>query len=215
MIRGFGSVRAAGESPDRARAAMVMLHGRGATAESILELAPLLASPGVTYVAPQAPGNSWYPHSFLAPVAANEPGISTALAGIELLLENLATAGIPAERTLLLGFSQGACLALEFAARQSRHARHNARLGGVIGLSGGVIGPDDTPRDLTGSLGATPVFLGCGDADLHIPRERVEASAELFQKLGAVVDLRLYPGMGHTVNEDELDAVRAMMQAIL
>lgn len=211
MIHGFGSVRAAGESPDRAHAAMIMLHGRGATAESILELAPLLASPGFTYIAPQAPGNSWYPHSFLAPIAANEPGISTALAGIEMLLEDLATAGIPAERTLLLGFSQGACLALEFAAR---HSRHNARLGGVIGLSGGVIGPDDTPRDLTGSLGGTPVLLGCGDADFHIPRERVEASAELFQKLGAVVDLRLYPDMGHTVNEDELDAVRAMMRAV-
>lgn len=190
---------------------MIMLHGRGATAESILDLAPPLAASGVAYLAPQALGNSWYPHSFLAPVAANEPGISTALAGIDLLLADLPAAGIPAERTLLLGFSQGACLVLEFAARR---ARRNARMGGVVGLSGGVIGPDCTLLDHTGSLGGTPVFLGCSDTDFHIPRERVELSAELFRQLGAQVEMRLYPDMGHTVNEDEMDAVRTMIRAV-
>ena len=201
-------VAIAGAPLDRARAAMVMLHGRGAPAEDILSLSAELARPDVVYLAPQAAGNTWYPNSFLAPIASNEPGITSALAVITDLLDQLAEAGIPAERTILLGFSQGACLALEYAAR---HAR---RYGGVAGLSGGLIGPDGTPRAYAGSLAGTPIFLGCSDVDFHIPKERVLESADVLRRLGGDVTARLYPRMGHTVNQDEIAFVRGMMAGL-
>lgn len=202
-------VLTAGEPLNRARAAMMMVHGRGATAESILTLAGELAQPGFAYLAPQAGNYTWYPNSFLAPISSNEPGISSGLAVLSGLVDRLAGAGIPAEKIILLGFSQGACLSLEFAAR---HAR---RYGGLAGLSGGLIGPDGTPRDYVGSLAGTPVFLGCSDVDFHIPKERVEHSAEVLHRLGGAVTMRLYPNMGHTVNEDEIDFVRQMMAALV
>jgi predicted esterase len=195
----------AGKPLDKAKVAMVMIHGRGATAESILSLADELAHPDFAYLAPQAAGNTWYPNRFLAPIASNEPYLSSALAMINEVLERLSEAGIPPEQAILLGFSQGACLALEFAAR---HAR---RYGGLIGLSGGLIGPDGTPRDYPDSLAGTPVFLGCSDADFHIPEERVLHSADVLRGLGGKVTARLYPNMGHTINQDELEAVRHMM----
>ncbi|HEU5229147.1 MAG TPA: phospholipase, partial [Ktedonobacteraceae bacterium] len=148
-----------GEPLEKARAAMVMIHGRGASAEDILTLVPELNRPGFVYLAPQAANNAWYPNSFLAPLASNEPGLSSALAVIASIFERLAQAGISPEHTILLGFSQGACLSLEYIAR-------NACLyGGVAGLSGGLIGPDGTPRDYQGSLASTPIFLGCSDID--------------------------------------------------
>ncbi len=196
---------AAGEPLNRARVAMIMVHGRGASAESILDLAVELHQPGFAYLAPQAAGNTWYPYSFLAPLARNEPGPSSGLAAITNVLAQVAQAGIPLERTMLLGFSQGACLALEFVARNAR------RYGGVAGLSGGLVGPGGTPRDYSGSLAGTPIFLGCSDVDFHIPKERVQLSAEVLQRLGGNVTMRLYPGMGHTVNQDEIDFVRDMM----
>lgn len=185
---------------------MVLLHGRGATAESILTLVPSLGRPTFAYLAPQAGGNSWWPQSFLAPIPANEPGISSAMRAVEDALGRVSEGGVTLERTVLLGFSQGACLAAEFAAR---HAR---RYGGVASLSGGLIGPDGTPRDYAGSLEGTPVFLGCSDIDFHIPAERVRLSAEVLERLGGDVTMRLYPAMGHTINEDELAAVRAIME---
>lgn len=199
-------VRTAGAPLTRARGAMVLLHGRGATAESILSLAAALDTPSFAYLAPQAAGNSWWPLSFLAPIASNEPGISSAMAAVEEVLRQTVAAGIPPERTLLVGFSQGACLATEFAAR---HAR---RYGGVAALSGGLIGPDGTPRDYAGSLEGTPVFLGCSDVDAHIPAGRVRESAEVLRRLGGEITMRLYAGMGHTINEDEIAAVLAMME---
>jgi predicted esterase len=199
----------AGEPLDRAKAAMIMVHGRGATAESILTLADEVAQPGFVYLAPQARGYTWYPNSFLSPIPSNEPGISSGLAVLANLLDHLAGAGIPAEQTILLGFSQGACLSLEFA------ARHTRRYGGVAGLSGGLIGPDGAPRDYAGSLAGSPVFLGCSDVDFHIPQERVEHSAEVLRRLGGAVTMRLYPNMGHTVNEDEISFVRQMMAALV
>ena len=202
-------VLAAGESLDRARAAMVMIHGRGATAENILELAYELKQPGFVYLAPQAAGNAWYPNSFLAPIASNEPGLSSGFAVIASLLAQLAGASIPPERTMILGFSQGACLSLEFVARNARF------YGGIVGLSGGLIGPEGTPRDYAGSLEGAPIFLGCSDIDPHVPKERVELSAEVLRKLGGNITSRLYPGMGHTVNRDELRFVRNMMAALV
>jgi predicted esterase len=188
---------------------MIMLHGRGATAQDILTLTADLHSSGFTYLAPPAAGNAWYPNSFLAPIASNEPDLSAALAVITSLLDQLAQLGIPAERTILLGFSQGACLALEYSVRNAR------RYGGVIGLSGGLIGPDGTPRNYPGSLADTPVFLGCSDMDPYIPKERVEQAAEILRLSGGNVTMRLYPHMDHTVNEDELHFVQSMMDSVL
>ena len=201
-------VLTAGEPLDKAKAAMIMVHGRGASAEDILSLTPELNQPGFAYLAPQAAGYAWYPNSFLAPIASNEPGLSSGLAVIASLLEKLAEAGIPPERTIILGFSQGACLSLEFAARNAR------RYGGLAGLSGGLIGPDGTPRDYPGSLDSTPVFLGCSDVDPHVPKKRVELSAEVLQRLGGNVTTRLYPRMGHTVNRDEIRQIQDMMSAL-
>ncbi len=187
---------------------MVMVHGRGATAESILTLVPALDSEGFAFLATQAHGNTWYPNSFLAPILSNEPGISS---GVQALADAIATvraAGIPDERIVLLGFSQGACLSLEFSARNAR------RYGGVAGLSGGLIGPDGTPRDYPGDFAGTPVFLGCSDVDAHVPAERVRDTAAVLDRMGASVTTRLYPGMGHLVNEDEIATVRAMMEAV-
>lgn len=199
----------AGESIEQARAAMIMVHGRGASAEDILEVADGLRQPGFVYLAPQAAGYTWYPNSFLAPIASNEPGLSSGLAVIASLLDQLEGYNIPAERTIILGFSQGACLSLEFVAR---HAR---RYGGVAGLSGGLIGPDGTPRDYPSSLEGTPVFLGCSDVDPHIPKARVLESAEILHRLGGIVTARLYPGMGHTINLDEIRSVQSMMVALI
>lgn len=199
----------AGEPLTSAQATMVLLHGRGATAANILELAAELAQPGFAYLAPQASGNSWYPYPFLAPLSSNEPGLSSGLATIAGALDYLAAAGFSTERTILLGFSQGACLMLEFVAR---HAR---RYGGVVGLSGGLIGPEDTPRRYPGSLQETPAFIGCSDVDPHIPKERVQLTTEVFRRLGGSVTERLYPAMGHTVNQDEIEFIRGMMSALV
>ena len=202
-------VRSAGATLSQAPAAMVMIHGRGASADSILTLVPTLNRPEIAYLAPQARGNTWYPYSFLSPIGENEPGISSGMRVIESVLQHIAAAGIPVERTLLLGFSQGACLTTEFVAR---HAR---RYGGVAGLSGGLIGPDGTPRDYSGNLDQTPIFLGCSDVDSHIPADRVRESATVLTRLGATVSMRLYPGMGHLVNDDEIESVRRLVDTVL
>jgi predicted esterase len=173
----------------------------------MLGLAEELDAADIAYVAPQAAGHTWYPYSFLSPIEQNEPWLTSALRLLSHLVEDLERQHVPAERVGLLGFSQGACLSLEFAAR---HAR---RYAGVAGLSGGLIGPPGTPRDYSGSLAGTPVFLGCSDIDPHIPVDRVHESAEVFRRLGAAVDERIYPRMGHTINRDELDAVRALFGA--
>jgi predicted esterase len=163
--------------------------------------------PGFAYLAPQAANNAWYPHPFTAPIESNEPYLSSALAMLELLVKQVEVT-VPVARLVLLGFSQGACLTTEFAARNAR------RYGAVIGLSGGLIGPNGTPRDYPGSFDGTPVFLGCSDVDPHIPKERVIETAEVFKRMGASVTMRLYPGMPHTVSEDELEEVRSIVSAL-
>jgi phospholipase/carboxylesterase/glyoxalase family protein len=202
-------VLTAGQPLDRATTAMVMVHGRGASANDILTLVPDLAQLDCAYLAPQAASNTWYPNRFLAPIADNEPWLSSGLAAIADVLAHVAGAGIPIERTLLLGFSQGACLTLEFV------ARHAQRYGGVVGLSGGLIGPDGTPRDYPGSLLGTPIFLGCSDVDPHIPIERVQHTAEVLRQLGGNVTVQLYPDMDHTISQAEIDFVRNMMSELL
>lgn len=194
-----------GPPPAEARLGAILIHGRGASAADILGLAHEFALPDVAYLAPEAAGHTWYPYSFLTNMDRNEPGLSSALLVIEGLLQHFAQQGLPAERVALMGFSQGACLTLEFAAR---HAR---RYAAIAGFSGGVIGPPGTPRDYQGSFDGTPVFIGCSDIDPHIPVERVRESAEIYRRLGATVDERIYPGMGHTINQAEIDAVRLLL----
>jgi len=200
-------VRESGAPLAQARGAVIMLHGRGGTADDILSLAQLFAHPDLAYLAPQAAGGSWYPYSFLAPLANNEPALSQALSAVADLVGRLDGEGFAAERVFLLGFSQGGCLALEYAARRAR------RYAGVVGLSAGLIGPQGTPRNYQGSLAGTPAFLGCGDLDSHIPLDRVHESTGALEALGADVTERIYPGMGHGINDDEIDRVRAMLAA--
>jgi predicted esterase len=201
-------VLAAGAPLERAAAALVLVHGRGGSARDMLALAREVAPAGVACLAPQAAGQSWYPFSFLAPIERNEPALSSGLAVLSGLIAETERA-VPAERIVLLGFSQGACLALEHAARNAR------RLGAVVGLSGGLIGPPGTPRDYAGSFAGTPVFLGCGDVDPHIPLERVAESAEVYRRLGAEVTERIYPGFGHAVNQDEMEFVRGLAAGLV
>lgn len=193
---------------DKARLAMIMVHGRGARAEDILSLSAELPQDGVAYLAPQAADGVWYPNRFLAPVATNEPYLSSALDTLDALVKRVNAQGIGNERVLLLGFSQGASLMLEYV------ARHATRYGGVAGLSGALIENGDLPRDYTGSLDGTPVFLGCSDADMFIPAQRVLQSEMRLRDLGASVTARLYTNMGHTINEDEIAAVSEMVKKV-
>jgi predicted esterase len=197
-----------GPDPDNARAAAVLAHGRGGSAQDMLSLARDLRTTDVLYLAPQAAGNTWYPLSFLAPLDQNEPSLSSGLRFLSRVVGELGRRGFAPDRIALIGFSQGACLTLELAARNAR------RFAAVVGLSGGVIGPPGTPRNYTGSMAKTPVFLGCSDDDPHIPLARVHETADVFRNLGAVVDERIYPQLGHTVNRDELDAVRHLLASI-
>ena len=199
----------AGEPLGRARAAMLMVHGRGARAEDILSLAEQYNQPDFAYVAPQADENTWYPNRFLVPMEQNEPWLSSALAFVDRTLSQIINSGISHEQVILLGFSQGACLTLEFAARNAR------RYGGIVGLSGALIGPDDTPRNYPGSLDGTPVFLGCSDVDFHVPKERVDQTAAVMRNLGGDVTERLYPEMDHNINQDEINFVRDMVSSII
>ncbi|HMQ51369.1 MAG TPA: phospholipase [Anaerolineae bacterium] len=202
-------VYTAGKSLAEAKAAMILVHGRGATAPSILSLGQEFDHPDLAYLAPQAANYTWYPYSFLAPLDHNEPGLSSGLAKIGELVARVEAAGIPAEKIIIAGFSQGACLASEFVARNAR------RYGGLLVFSGGLIGPPGTPRDYEGSLEGTRVFLGCSDIDPHIPEARVHESAGVFERLGAQVVEKIYSGMGHTIVPDEIDEARQIIQAVV
>src|SRR5262245_26495799 len=175
----------------------IMVHGRNASPRSILELVPRLDRPGFTYLAPSAANNTWYPFSFLEPIERNEPFLSSALRRLDALVGDVVQSGVPRERIVLLGFSQGACLACEFA------FRNPVRYGGLVAFSGGLIGPLGTTWNGDGRFDGMPVFLGCSDVDAHVPKARVEESAAVFARHGADVALRLYPGMGHLVADEE------------
>jgi predicted esterase len=196
----------AGPAPERAAGTVIMIHGRGATAEDILSLLPELElDMDVAALAPQAANSTWYPLPFLAPMEQNQPYLDSALKKIETIVTDLLARGVASNRIALLGFSQGACLSCEFVAR---HAREYAA---VLGLTGGLIGPPGTPRNYGGSLAGTVAFLGCGDPDMHIPFSRVIETGEVFTRMGASVDVRRYPGMPHTINHDEIDACRTIL----
>jgi predicted esterase len=204
-----GTVLTTGAAIDAAKAAMIMVHGRGANAADILSLADVFERPEIAYFAPEASGHAWYPRPFTAPIEANEPYFSSALKVIAQLLADLAGRNIPPERVVLLGFSQGACLALTFA------ARNPMRYGGVAALSGALIGAEIAREDYEGSLDGTPVFLGCSDVDPHIPLARVKQSADIMSALDGVVTERIYSGFGHAINEDEVENVRRILDGLL
>jgi predicted esterase len=202
-------VLSGGPSLEQAEAVLVLLHGRGASAQSILSLYTDMALPTVAALAPQAAGHTWYPHSFLAPIDANQPYLDSAMLRIEVVIKDLLDRGIRSDAIALLGFSQGACLTSEYV------ARHPRRYGAVIAFTGGLVGPPGTPRNYAGSLAGTPVFLGSSDPDPHVPFERVQETAAVFKTMGADVELRRYPGMPHTINEEELAAARSLLERIV
>lgn len=189
-----------------AKCAMILVHGRGASAQSILTLAEQFPHDDMAYLAPQAAENTWYPHSFLAPIDANEPNLSSALVVVARLVREIEDeGGIPAEKIIIGGFSQGACLASEYVYRNPR------QYGGLLVFSGGLIGPLDTPLPAQGDLAETPVFIGCADNDSHIPLERVEETAMVFTEMGAVVEKQIYPQMGHTIVQDEVERAQLIV----
>lgn len=195
----------AGQPLAKATKALVMLHGRGATAEDILGLARELNVVGYALVAPQATNYTWYPHSFLAPVKQNEPWLTSAIQVIGEIVGDIRKAGIKDENIYFAGFSQGACLALEFVTRNA------TRWGGVASFTGGLIGDKIYPDNYRGDFAGTPVFIGTSDPDPHVPVERVNASADLIRSMKANVTQKVYPEMGHTINRDEIAIVNKIM----
>jgi predicted esterase len=187
---------------------MILVHGRNALPANILSFVPAFGRPDITYLAPAAAGGTWYPLSFMAEKEKNEPGISSGLWVLEQLVQHVVRAGVRKDRIVLLGFSQGACLTSQFA------ASHADRYGGVVLYSGALIGPPGTTWDFPGSFSGTPVFLGCSDVDAHVPKTRVEESAAVFQRMGATVTEKIYPGMGHLVNDEEIAFTRTLLDEI-
>ena len=203
-----GKVETAGRPLGDAQAAMILIHGRGASAMSILELAEALEDPNFAYLAPQATNNTWYPYSFLAPIESNEPWLSSALQVIRDLMGQVEAAGIALEHCILAGFSQGACLAAAYVARNPR------RYGGLLVFSGGLIGPPGTLWGDSGDLDGTPTFIGCSNIDPHIPLSRVYETSTIFEKMGAQVKEVIYPNMGHTIIQDEIDQAMQIVKGI-
>jgi predicted esterase len=201
-------IEEAGRPLGQGAAVVIMVHGRNAGPANILDLARRFERPSLTYLAPAAAGRTWYPQSFMADVEANEPGISSGLAVLASLVDRVEGAGVRRSRIVLAGFSQGACLVSEFA------IRHASRFGGVLVFSGGAIGPPGTTWNYPGRFDGTPVFLGCSDQDAHVPESRVRETADVFTRMDADVTLRIYPGMGHTVNEDEIAIAQTFLDRV-
>ena len=195
----------AGAPLGQAAAAVIMVHGRNAAPANILDLARRFDRASLTYLAPAAAGGTWYPYSFMAEIASNEPGLSSGLAVLTSLVRRVEDAGLARSRIVLAGFSQGACLTSEFA------IRNPSRYGGILIFTGGAIGPEGAAWNSTGDFEGTPIFLGCSDRDAHVPESRARETADHFSKLGARVTLRIYPGMGHVVNDDEIAFARDLL----
>jgi phospholipase/carboxylesterase len=202
-------VETAGVPLADADAAVLLTHGRGATAAGMLDLARQLDVSGVAFRALQASQRTWYPNSFMAPTGSNEPFLSSALSFLDRAVTEVREAGLDRDRIVFVGFSQGACLASAYVARNA------TRYGGLAALSGGLIGPEGTDFDYDGDLDGTSVFLGCSDVDPHIPVERVHETRDVLEALGGDVTERIYEGMGHTVNRDELDRIGAVLAGVV
>jgi len=201
-----GLVQSFGASLKEAAGVVILLHGRGGSADDILSLAQEFYLPGLAYLAPQASGNSWYPYSFLAPTTQNEPWLSSALHKVQTTVQIATDAGIAPERIVIGGFSQGACLATEFV------ATHPQRYAGLLAFTGGLIGAPDADLTHEGNLAGTPVFFGSGDPDPHVPWQRVQQSAKVLAEMDATVTLRRYAGRPHTITAEELDFARQLIR---
>jgi phospholipase/carboxylesterase len=191
-----------------AKGAVVLLHGRGASAEDILGLAQDFELPDLAYLAPEAAEHTWYPYSFLSPVEQNQPWLDSALNLVGETVQRAIAAGIERQNVAIVGFSQGACLATEFVARNA------GRYGGLVAFTGGLIGPPGAKFVYSGELSGNPCFLGAGDRDPHVPWKRVEESAAVLSDLGAAITLRRYPGLPHTINQDEIDHAKIILRRI-
>lgn len=202
-------IYATGTKLEEASAAMILIHGRGANAEDILSLSAPLSFTGLAYLAPQAENFTWYPNRFIFPVEKNEPYLSGALAKVDSIVKEVEARGIPSDKIFLGGFSQGACLASEYAIRNPK------KYAGLFIFSGGYIGALNQEREVQGDLQHTPVFIGCSDIDPHIPLERVQETTQLLQAMNAEVTEKIYPGMGHTINDEEIALAREVMQRSL
>lgn len=198
----------AGQPPSEASGALICVHGRGATADDILDLGRAVTPPSWSLLAPQAARRTWYPGSFLLPLEQNQPWLDSGLRRLDELVEGLVDAGVSRDRVALLGFSQGACLALEWA------GRNPARYAAVLGLTGGYQGPADRQPEFAGAFDGTPVLLSCGDPDPHVPWARVEATADVFRSLGAAVTIRRWPGRPHTVTAQEVEIARELLRQV-
>jgi predicted esterase len=198
----------AGAQVGDATSAVIAIHGRGASAGDIMSVAKAIDLPKIAWLAPEASSHTWYPYSFLMPVEQNQPFLDSAISVVGGLLQHLEDSGIAPEHVAFMGFSQGACLASEFV------ARHPRRYGGLVVFSGGLIGAQIDPQGYPGALEGTPVVGGCSDIDPHIPLERFELTGDILAGQGAEVDFRVYPGMGHTINLDELAAARELIAGI-
>ena len=194
-----------GPALDSAAGAVIMLHGRGASAEDILNLAQAMYHPKLAYLAPSAANHSWYPSSFMAPREQNEPWLTSALKKVGATVQLAIDGGIPTERIVICGFSQGACLSTEFVATQP------ARYAGLIAFTGGLIGPPGMPMNYSGDLQGTSAFFGSGDPDPHVPWSRVQESADVIAAMNARVTTRRYPGRAHTVSADEVRHANAIL----
>jgi len=195
----------AGKSLDEAQKVLIMIHGRGGSAENILSLSAELNVADFALIAPQAPGNSWYPQSFIAPKSANEPSLSNALNQLSQLLDLLIEKGFSKSQIYILGFSQGACLSLEFA------ASYAGRFGGIVAFTGGLIGEQIDHRNYTGNFDGTPIFIGSSDPDFHVPVSRVHESTAVLENMGASVTEIIYRDMGHTITQSEIDQVNKLI----
>lgn len=187
---------------------VIMLHGRGSTAQAMRPLAEALDIGDTSFIIPQAAQNRWYPYSAFSPIELNEPDLSSAMAQIDQLVNELRSEGIAEEKMVFGGFSQGACLAAEYVARNA------TRYGGLFVLSGALIGPPGTPRDYAGAFDGMPVFIGSSDVDPWVAHDLVADTAGVFERMGAKVDFRTYPGMAHTVNQDEMEAVQGLLSQV-
>jgi len=195
----------AGVPLSQAKKALIMIHGRGAGAQDIISLATYLNVGDYALLAPQASGHTWYPYSFMAPVAQNEPGLSSAISILESIVADVIAAGIPASNIYFLGFSQGACLTLEYV------TRHAQQYGGVVAFTGGLIGASLEMSNYKGDFAGTPVFIGSSDPDRHVPVTRVRESETIMKTMGADITVKVYPGMGHTVSQDEVETANALV----
>jgi phospholipase/carboxylesterase len=195
----------AGQPVAQASKVLIMIHGRGASAEDILSLANYLPVKDYALIAPQASGGTWYPYSFMAPPAQNEPGLSSALGVLKEIVADVVAQGIKQENIYFLGFSQGACLTLEFITRNA------TRYGGAVAFTGGLIGDKIYTENYSGDFGGTPVFIGTSNPDPHVPVERVLASEKILQQMNAAITVKVYPGMGHTVSADEIEQVKQLI----